>query len=280
MRALLLLVAIAACGPASDQHLVSDSASDMRLIPGATIRIGTDSSEVADIVSWLGLASPEPIWPEVPSQVVTVADFRLDTIDVTNSAFAAFVEARPEWSRDGVSPESHNGRYLEHWGAAGPSSEILAHPVTFVSWPAAVAYCQWKGRRLPSEAEYEWAAQGPDSPTRYPWGDAPPHDTLVSWGGNGIEGTVPVASYPPNGRGLYDMSGNVWHFTSDAWRRSYADGPDPDVAADDPEARKVVRGGSWGANAANLRIRYRDSHRSFDAREMVGFRCALSLGAG
>ena len=77
-----------------------------------------------------------------------------------------------------------------------------------------------------------------------------------------------VGSYPPNPRGLYDMAGNVWQFTADPWTGPYGRGEPQE------DERYVVRGGSWGANAANLRVRYRDSHRAFDAREMVGFRCA------
>lgn len=283
MRVLLLLLPLSACAPTADDVPATSPGSDMRFVGGATFRVGTDSAEVADIVAFTGLSGPDAIWSEVPSELVTVADFYLDTIDVTNAAFADFVEARPEWSRDGADPQLHNGRYLEHWSDGGPTGEQLTHPVTFVSWHAAVAYCRWRGKRLPTEPEYEWAAQDPGLAGRYPWGDTPPHDTLVSWRGNGIDGTVPVASYRPNSRGLYDMSGNVWRFTADPWRGSYAEAAnatDPVANGDAQGARKVVRGGSWGANAANLRVRYRDSHRSFDAREMVGFRCAWSPGSG
>ena len=137
--------------------------------------------------------------------------------------------------------------------------------------------------RLPTEAEYEWAAQDGVTQAGYPWGSEPPSDDVVSWGENGIDMTVPVGSYPPNARGLYDMSGNVWRFTSDPWLGPYGLSlEDPSARqreADNPSIRRVVRGGSWGANAANLRIRYRDSHRPFDAREMVGFRCAKSVPA-
>ena len=104
----------------------------------------------------------------------------------------------------------------------------------------------------------------------------------MNWGGNGIDTTVPVGSYPPNARGLYDMAGNVWRFTADPWLGSYADSSAADVAraADSPSIRRVVRGCSYGANAANLRVRYRYSHLPFDAREMVGFRCAKSANEG
>ena len=78
------------------------------------------------------------------------------------------------------------------------------------------------------------------------------------------------------------MADNVWHYTADPWPGAYtAMLADPDAVVDagrEQRIRRVVRGGSWGANAANLRVRYRDSHRPYDAREMVGFRCARSTG--
>ncbi|MEO1202265.1 MAG: SUMF1/EgtB/PvdO family nonheme iron enzyme [Pseudomonadota bacterium] len=249
----------------------------MRIVEGGNFRMGTDESELEAIRIAIGLSNTGPLAPEVPSRQVQVEDFYLDTLDVTNGDFAEFVNARPAWSKNELDPSDHNGRYLEHWTDAGPPTALLDHPVTFITWSAAAAYCDWKGKRLPTEIEYEWASRDGRSRAMYPWGDEPPNDTLVNWGGNGIDTTVPVGSYPPNARGLYDMSGNVWHFTADPWLGSYADmaameSPPPV----DERTRRVVRGGSYGANAANLRVRYRDSHRPFDAREMVGFRCARS----
>lgn len=268
VASLIASFAMAGCAPAEQSRTPPDAPADMQFVKGATFRMGTDPSELERIRQATGLATTRPLLAEVPDHEVTVADFWLDTFDVTNAQFAAFVAANPVWNKQRADPGLHNGRYLEHWSDAGPPTELLDHPVTFVTWYAAVAYCEWKRNRLPTEAEYEWAAQDGTSRAEYPWGDAPPTDDRVSWGGNGIDTTVPVGSYPPNARGLYDMSGNVWHFTADPWRGPYGSDapPDPD--------RRVVRGGSWGASAANLRIRYRDSHRAFDAREMVGFRCA------
>ena len=227
-----------------------------------------------------GVNSRDPFVAELPAHEVTVDDFYVDIHDVTNRDFWVFVAANPAWGKERAGDSLHNGRYLEHWFNGKPPRETIDHPVTFITWYAAVAYCDWRDKRLPTEAEYEWAAQDPGTRAEYPWGNAPPSDELVSWGGNGINGTVPVGRYPGNSRGLYDMSGNVWRFTSDPWVGSHGDrAADPqgaEEAAGNPRVRRVVRGGSWGANAANLRVRYRDSHRPFDAREMVGFRCAKS----
>jgi len=272
------------CSCATINHpAVEVTSSDMRLIRGATFRMGTDLSEVARVVENTGLSSDASLQPEIPSHMVTVEDFYLDVYDVTNDDFFEFVTANSSWRRDRADSTLHNGRYLEHWTVNRPSTTIGDHPVTFVSWYAAVAYCAWRGKRLPTEDEYEWAAQDGNSRFEYPWGDAFPSDERVNWGGNGIDNTVPVGSYPPNTRGLYDMSGNVWHFTADPWVGAYSVMLSVSAPLDeinDPRIRRVVRGGSYGANAANLRVRYRDSHRPFDAREMVGFRCALSANSG
>ena len=271
------LFLIAGCNESEPPEQTEDVIRNMQLVPGATFRMGSDYSEIEDIRRATGLRTVEPLLAEVPARDVTVEDFFIDIYDVTNRDFAAFVAANPAWGKGKLDASEHNGRYLEHWTPEGPPENSLDHPVTYITWPSAVAYCAWRDKRVPTEAEYEWAAQDGTTRAEYPWGDDPPSDDLVSWGGNGIDTTVPVGSYPANARGLYDMSGNVWRFTSDPWLGPYSEIADAQQGgADDENIRRVVRGGSWGANAANLRVRYRDSHRPFDAREMVGFRCAMS----
>jgi len=281
---LAIFVLVSGCDRSSTVKPAVDAFEEMRLVQGATYRMGSDLAELERIRAATGLPTTEPLMPEVPSRGVSVSDFYLDTVDVTNQQYSQFLEAVPNWEKGQVDPSLHNGRYLEHWVQGSPPEELLKHPVTFITWQAAVAYCDWRGKRLPTEIEYEWAAQDGETRAEYAWGDSPPHDDIVNWGGNGIRTTVPVGSYPPNARGLYDMSGNVWRFTSDPWQGSYAEmsasSRELDETATHPNLRRVVRGGSWGANAANLRVRYRDSHRPFDAREMVGFRCAKSVGEG
>lgn len=267
-------VSASAC-PASD----AESADNMRYVAGAKFRMGSDADDLERVQRQTGLRSIEPLLSEVPSHQVTARSFCMDKFSVTNGDFARFVEANPAWGKSMLDSPLQNGRYLEHWSESGPLDELMDHPVTFVTWQAAVQYCRWQGKRLPTEIEYEWASQD-GAGSEFPWGDSPPNDDIVSWGGNGIDTTVPVGSYPPNSRDLYDMSGNVWHFTSDPWLGSYEEmlrSADERPDSEDPGIRRVVRGGSWGANSANLRVRYRDSHRPYDAREMVGFRCALSV---
>lgn len=269
------LLVLAACAPEADP---GPAPTDMVFVPGATYEMGTDSSEVAGLMDRYPASNRQTFDPELGRRPVDVAGFYLDATEVTNGLFAEFVEENPAWSRSGADSTLHNGRYLEHWGADGPAIEDLDRPVTFVTWYAAVAYCEWRGKRLPSEAEWELAAGGGDRSNEFPWGQAPPSEDLVSWSGGDHAGPMPVGSYPPTGPGLYDMSGNVWKFLADAWPGAYGQVDAPADPVDTISVRRVVRGGSYEANVLNLRVRYRDSHRPFDAREMVGFRCARSAG--
>ena len=268
------------CAPGTETAAPSDGTEGMVRVAGRSFLMGTDSSEVDALMARYDLTRREILAPELNRHPVEVDDFFLDARSVTNGEFAEFVRAQPEWNRPQADTTLHNGRYLEHWGPDGPDAADVDRPVVFVTWYAAVAFCRWKGKRLPTEGEWELAAGGGDPANEFPWGTASPTNDVVSWSGGRHERPMPVASYPPTGAGFYDLSGNVWEFLADPWRGSYAEaaergaGPEPAPVADTLRVRRVVRGGSYEANVVNLRVRYRDSHRPFDAREMVGFRCA------
>ena len=184
----------------------------------------------------------------------------LDAAEVTNREFARFTSERREWSRAGIGAKLHNGDYLKHWPDGRCPEEWLDHPVTYVSWYACEAYAKWAGKRLPSEAEWAEAAKGGLSNPRYPWGDSEPTPYLANYQASGIGTTCRVKAYPPNGYGLHDLAGNVWEYCSDVW--------------DGDPARRVIRGGSYGAAPVNMQLRWRDSHLAIGAGPHVGFRCA------
>ncbi len=250
-------------------------------VAGGTIRMGTPSSAVPQLKARFGVRFPGAFENEVPDHPVTVSRFRIDRYEVTNRRFAEFVKARPEWSRERLPAEMQNGRYLEHWKDAALPAKA-EHPVVFVTWHAAQAFCRWAGGRLPTEAEWEYAARaGRDS--EFPWGDELPTASRANYSGSGLGQTRPVGSYPPNPLGLYDMAGNVWEFLLDAWEPSYAPeaqvdpiagGAVPDGLLRAVTGRRVVRGGSYDGGVVNLRTRWRDSHVVTNAVAFVGLRCA------
>jgi formylglycine-generating enzyme required for sulfatase activity len=189
----------------------------------------------------------------------------------------------------------------------GPKSDINGkenHPVVHISYEDAQAYCKWARRRLPTEAEWEYAARGNKTSTTYFWGDD--RDKLSkqanSWEGefpvnntleDGFERTAPVKSYPPNGFGLYDMAGNVWEFTSDWYNLNYynelvADentainpkGADKAYNPNNPYLQeKIIKGGSFlcsDSYCASYRVSSRMGTSTDSSAEHIGFRTVVT----
>ncbi len=142
-----------------------------------------------------------------------------------------------------------------------------------MTWWAAKAYCEASGGRLPTEAEWEFAARGGLDGAEFPWGDEPPDPKRANWSGTGIDAPTRVGRFPPNRYGIYDLAGNVWEFVEDPWTDDYSTLP----ASPLPQERHVIRGGSFGGGPINLRVRYRDSHPAAGAGPHVGFRCVRSV---
>ena len=184
----------------------------------------------------------------------------------------------------------------------GPKSAIkgLDHPVVQVSWEDANAYCQWLGKRLPTEAEWEWAARGGLKEQIYPWGNEPIDSGRVkanTWQGqfpakntqrDPYFYTSPVAQFAPNGYGLYDMAGNVWEWVADWYRSDYyatvkdgvhnPKGPELSFDPEEPYSpKKVLRGGSFLCSenfCSGYRVSARMKSPVDTSMEHVGFRCA------
>jgi formylglycine-generating enzyme required for sulfatase activity len=268
----LASVALAAGGDASGAD--SDAAV---LVRGATFRLGTPPSAIPELKKRWGVSFRGVFEDETPDRDVTVGDFRMDRHEVTNARFLRFLAARPEWTRARLDPSMQNGHYLENLrdGQAPPGK--AEHPVVFVTWHAALAYCRWAGGRLPTEAEWEYAARAGD-PREFPWGDEPPTPDRANYKESGLGDTRAVGSYPPNPLGLFDMAGNVWELTLDAWGsggsafRDLPTGSSPDDLRG-ITGRRALRGGSFAGAPVNLRTRWRDSHEVRNAVAFVGFRC-------
>ena len=211
---------------------------------------------------------------------------------------------------DGPVPLDHHSRWWRWQPGAdwrhpqGPDSSIERkddHPVVHVSWEDAAAYADWAGKKLPTEAQWEFAARGGLDGKEFIWGDQPPGDkTKLAniWQGkfpyedsaaDGFAGTAPVRSFAPNGRGLYDMAGNVWEWVADWYRadtyegrarRSLVSNPaGPDDSFDPQEPytfKRVIRGGSYLCNDCYC-SGYRPSARMktdpLTGLSHTGFRC-------
>src|ERR1700737_1109646 len=237
-------------------------------LQGGRFIMGTDPAAVDRLMARFNTRRREIFLTELPAHPVTLAPFFIDTTEVTTAAFKLFLDGHPDWTREHLPADRHNGDYLKTWsGNVCPPGEG-DFPVTFITWHAAAAYCESLEKRLPAEAEWEFAAGGGKA-IEFPWGNEMPDKTKANWSGTGTAKPAPVGSFAPSATGLYDMAGNVWEFVQDKWRDSYV------ATAESPD-RRVIRGGSFEGAAINLRIRYRDSHPEKGAGPHVGFRCARS----
>src|SRR6266566_1894164 len=143
---------------------------------GGVFMMGTDTGSVEPLMARFNIRRREIFASELPAHPVTLASFFMDRTEVTNAAFKAFLDTNPSWTRERVPADSHNGDYLKPWDETGYPRGEGELPVTFVTWRAAVAYCESRGKRLPTEAEWEFAADGGKA-VQFPWGDEMPDGT-------------------------------------------------------------------------------------------------------
>lgn len=285
----------------------------MKRLDGGAFLMGTDRPE-----AWQSDG-------EGPVREIVISPFHIDICAVTNAQFAAFVEAtayRTEaetfgWSyvfhkevkgqaKSGVQGVADGANWWlgvekANWRRPqGEGSHIrnrMDHPVVQVSWQDAQSYCEWAGKRLPTEAEWEYAARGGLAQKLYPWGDEltpndkkgrPQHRCNI-WQGkfpdfnsaaDGFAGTAPVKSFAPNAFGLYQTSGNVWEWCSDLFGASgMRTGSQPTNAEGaGGEESRVTRGGSYLCHRSycnRYRVAARSSNTANSSTGNTGFRCAL-----
>lgn len=238
----------------------------MRLLKGDITYLGTSEAEADEWTHTLG-------WPfahaEIPQTPHTLNDFYLDQFEVTNAAYRAFVLAQGHPTpRNSFNPEG-----LAIWKGTEFAPELAEHPVVNVNWHDASAYCRWLGKRLPTEAEWEWAAGGP-SKRLWPWGDSVRGDELNSRE-TALGTTAPVNAFE-QGRtpdGIANLGGNVWEWTSSL---SLPYPYDVFDGREDPEAEgaRVIRGGSWMDIQRSAHTTGRAELQPEVANVNVGFRCA------
>ena len=224
---------------------------------------------------------------ERPVRTVHLDAFYMDKYEVTNAQYKVFVDANPQWQKDRINYKFHAGTYLYHWDGTNYPAGKADHPVVNVSWYAAMAYAAWAGKRLPTEAEWEYAARGGLAGKKYPWGN-----TLTHADANydeSVGDTTPIGRYAANGYGLYDMAGNVAEWCLDKYDVDFylvsrqrqnpvsvSDGQSLAWLLDNFKHLRgapVVRGGSWDCFARNLRVTFRAQGKPSDSYSNFGFRC-------
>jgi len=198
-----------------------------------------------------------------PVHRVKVDTFYLDKREVTNAEYFQFCQ--------------ETGYHLpEFWGIEKFKSGVdyLDYPVVGVSSFDAAKYAQWAGKRLPTEAEWEYAARGGLLDNDFPFGNS--IDSSKANYNRLQKGIIEVGSYPPNAYGLYDMGGNVWEWVSDYYA-DYKDTPDKNPSGPESGRFRVIRGGSWHSGAMCIRVYYRNGLSPSWVDFAVGFRCAKSV---
>ena len=223
---------------------------------------------------------------EQPVHTVYVDAFYIDKYEVTNAQYKKFVDANPQWQKDNIPRNLHNGKYLRFWRGNTYHLSKENHPVVYVSWYAAMAYAKWAGKRLPTEAEWEKAARGGVVGRKYPWGDL--IDSTKANYGRAVGKTMLVGTYPANDYDLYDMVGNVMEWCLDAYETDYYSRSSPrnPIAGDgltdlvdnfqNVTSLRVVRSGCWYNAPMHVRIADRYGTSPDDASSGRGFRCAGS----
>ena len=218
----------------------------------------------------LGDAFGEGDGDELPvHHVCLTSDFYLDVHLVTNAEYQACADAAE------CTPPGYANSYTRAAYYRNPAYDNF--PVIYIDWNQATVYCAWAGKRLPTEAEWEYAARGGRSGSRYLWGDTISGADANFWdsGDPWDNDTSETGFYAPNGYGLYDMAGNVWEWVNDRYSPSYYSlSPSDDPPGPDTGSSRVVRGGSWSVDTINLRVSNRLNYDPAQIGSLLGFRCA------
>ena len=242
MKLSLSILALTLCNVVHSQEVPQK----MVLIPAGEFTMGKNSSNPTD-------------WQ--PEHKVYIDAFYMDQYEVTNKQYYDFCQ-------DTKNP------LPEFWGLSQYkcSLDFPDHPVVGVSFFDADKYARWAGKRLPTEAEWEYASRGGLANSNFPWGNQ--IDTTMVNYGKRYKTTLKVGSFKPNGYGLYDITGNVWEWTSDNYGDDYySNSPNQNPKGPINGRFKVIRGGSWHSGAMCVQTYYRNGLSPSWIDFAVGFRC-------
>ncbi len=267
----ICLLVVALPSSAQESGGVSDAVPGMVRVPEGPFWMGRVHRWLIDEIGWITRDRMD----DFPAHLVKLDEYYIDTHEVTNADYARFAEAtdhrRPYYWPDGQPPEGKE-----------------QFPVYNVSWDDALAHCEWEGKRLPTEAEWEKAARGGRDRMLFPWGDF--LQPRSEGGGRGQapspkkarfgfpNGPVDVGSFPPNDLGVHDAVGNVWEWVADRYETYYYSvSPEENPAGPEAGPHRILRGGSWADRDARLlMVNYRNYAAPETLSPTYGFRCARS----
>ncbi|MEK7396964.1 MAG: formylglycine-generating enzyme family protein, partial [Candidatus Poribacteria bacterium] len=290
------------------KEIIGKDGAKMVLIPAGEFQMGTDASEIPELAKLT--KDKESSWfaDETPRHTVFVDAFYMDVYEVTNAQYKKFVQATGHKEPEGFGIDRVEGNTIYFKSGFKPWADKSYNgdnqPVVCVTWEDAKAYAEWAGKRLPTEAEWEYAARGGLVGKGYVWGDWPPLEgsgnfadetfkkafpskeefpnywIFINGYDDGYACTAPVGSYKPNGYGLYDMAGNVWEWCAD-WYNSiyYATSPKSNPRGPDSGSFHVLRVGSWHDDITlNLHVANRNIYLNpMYLNSNIGFRCVVSV---
>lgn len=238
----------------SDTEIQDQAGSSMVLIPTGEFTMGRSYGAEEN---------------EKPAHQVFLDDYYIDKYEVTNGDYATCI------ADEACAPPINTGSYArkEYYEI----NEYSNFPVIYIDWEMANAYCEWRGARLPTEAEWEKAARGDsEENTLYPWGSNTVDCSFASFA-SCLPDTIEVGNYPEGKSpyGVYDMAGNVWEWVADWYDHDYYKvSPPKNPTGPGAGTYRVLRGGAWNSPSDDIRVTYRVMYRPFIASYNLGFRCA------
>jgi len=250
-RILITTLLFTILNAASGQNHSNDIPEGMVLIPGGTFYMGTyDGQRIA-----------------APKHLVTLNDYYMDIHEVSNRQYYEYCK-------------STGNKLPEFWGMDQYRSglDFPEYPVVGVSYFEASLYAEWAGKRLPTEAEWEYAARGGLEDISFPYGEKPDHSLARYNDPEAETGPVKTGSYPPNGYGLYDMSGNAWEWVSDWFSENYYSGsPEKNPVGPSTGSFRVLRGGGWHSGGGCTTVHIRNALPANWVDFAGGFRCVMDV---